>query len=314
MALSRMSPRMGDGSLTSIHDLARQADWELEGVRRAIQRYREDTCRTWTDAEGKTHTKDLDPMTLPPGRALVRGVVKPLIEALKLKREEAAERMTASGKGRPPVWAAPVVALTSTEMLEKTAVITLNCAVRGVCSLTSHLDVGGSFATVTACALRLSEALRDQLEYDRWSREEAAEDKAMAGDEDYKSRLKALRYTYPNLNQRTWSKFCAKLEQARNGDTWDEDPKVKTVRTAVGALLLHCLVEAAPTKFKLGQLPRRGGGFQTILEVTPEAREVLNDVRERSEVARPLLMPMIIPPLPWAYESADPSPGPARAL
>lgn len=288
--------------MTSIHDLARQADWELEGVRKAIERYHADAARHWVDAAGVSHTQEVDPMTLSPGRALVRGVMKPLLASLRLKRAESLTALTASRAGRPPIWAVPLQVLTDDLMLEKTAVITLNTAVRGVCSLTSHAEAGLGFSSITACSWRLAEALRDQLEYDRWSREESEKDKEAAGQEGYKSRLDALRYTYPNMDRRTWSKFCAKLEQARNGDTWDADPKVKTVRVAVGALLLHCLVEAAPGKFKLGQIARKGGGHQAVLEVTSEMQEVLNDVRERAEVARPLLMPMICEPLPWRYD------------
>ena len=79
--------------MTDIHDLHRQAQWEMEGTRRAVARYREIEF----GIDGKPPA---DPTTLPSGKALMKGVLKPLIAAITARQVELAETHTRAGRAR----------------------------------------------------------------------------------------------------------------------------------------------------------------------------------------------------------------------
>lgn len=261
----------------SIHELAHQAEWEMEGTRRAVERYREAELVA-------------DPMSLAPGKALVRGVVGPLIAALIVKRDEAADALASAG-GRPPLYAWSIQVVD----LEKAAVIALNVAVRTLSG--EHDHNGMKTASITSSAKVIAGALRDQLEYDRWvvAEEQRNAEAKRAKVEKHEDRLKALKLRYPNMDRRVWKKWAAKLELAAAAD-WNEEDAIQ-----LGTMVLHLLCEVAPDRFTKSEKPTNGG-VQYVLGVTEEVRQVMNDVRERAEVARPLLMPMLCPPLPWKYE------------
>ena len=264
----------------TIHDLAEQAEWEMEGVRRAIARYEE------AEAEA-------DPMMLPPGKALIRGVVGPLAVRIEALRNGAIERAR-SPVGREPNYTWPLQLIGP----KPAAVIVLSNA----CTATSSSRTGGGAfgastgSSITLLAQRISAGLRDQIEYERWSaaeeqRNKEAKRSKAAGHED---RLRALKLTYPNLDRRVWARWRAKLELAR--EKWSEVESI-----AIGTALIRALVDVAHDRFVIAERPMNGG-VQYFLDTTESVREVMSDVRERAMVARPLLMPMICPPIPWRYE------------
>ena len=303
--------------MTTIHDLAAQAEWEMEGVRRAVVRYEE------AEAEA-------DPMTLPPGKALVRSVVGPLAARISQLRDEAAD--SASTHGRP----GGARTLTHTWPLQlvdpmKVAVIVLSVACQATVSRGNGAQGATQNSAIPMTAQRIAGALRDQVEYDQWEHEEAlrneeassgfqayakeelvairaahpkaplgslqklAKAAARKGVPKHENRLKALQLRYPNLDRRVWAKWRAKLELARV--SWSEVESI-----AIGTALIRALVDVAPEKFVIAERPL-SGGVQYFLDTTPEVREVMNDVRERAMVARPLLMPMICPPVAWSYDA-----------
>lgn len=264
----------------TIHELAEQADWEMEGTRRAVERYQ--------DAEDTA-----DAMSLPPGKALIRGIVSPLIARITTIRDSAADTLSQGRRVQGHAW--PLQEIDP----KQAAVITLSCA----CTVaTSGLSQDGTAqgagvaSSITLLAKRISGALRDQIEYEQWKAAETQRNAEAARSkvEGHKDRLKALQLTYPNLDRRVWAKWRAKLELARQG--WTEAESI-----AVGTALVRSLVDVAPDRFLIAERPCNGG-VQYFLDTTPEVREIMADVRERAEVARPLLMPMICPPIPWRYE------------
>ena len=265
----------------TIHELAHQAAWEMEGVRRAIVRYEE--------AEDEA-----DPMTLPPGKALIRGVVGPLKAAIEAQRDEVADTLAAPG--RQPLWAWPLQVVDPA----KAAVIVLNAAVTAV--LVKQCSSAGApmkTNSVTTTALRIAETLLDQLEYDRWC---AAEEQRNAEAKrskvaDHQDRLRALKLRYPNLDRRVWSKWRAKLEIAATVE-WSKEECL-----GLGTMLIALLCKVAPDRFVVEERVLRGGYTQYVLTPTESVLEVMRDVRERALVARPMLMPMLCPPIPWRYEA-----------
>ena len=261
--------------MTDIHDLHRQAQWEMEGTRRAVARYREIEF----GVDGKPPA---DPTTLPSGKALMKGVLKPLIASITDRQVELAETHTRAG--RPPIDAWPTLAICP----EKAAVITLMSACRRVGGRNAGYD---SHACIPIIAKSIAESIRDELHYEGWCQREQSANKAKPPKID---RVKALRLSYPNLDRRTWAKWVKKLDIAALGE-WDE----KTAIT-MGANLIHLLVTVAPDRFFITSR-KIALGVQYVLSATPSVHEIMQDVAERAQVARPVHMPMLIPPLPWRY-------------
>ena len=261
--------------MTSAHDFERQADWETEGTRRAVARYREIEFGT----DGKPPA---DFATLPPGKALMRGVLKPLIAAITARQVELAAALASAG--RQPLDAWPLQVLCP----EKAAVITLMTAVSTIGR--SRPD-GQGVHNVVSIAKTIAGTMRDQLHHDQWCQAERAANKATPPKVD---RLKALKLTYPNLDRRCWTKWARKLDIAALGE-WDEKTSI-----TMGSNLISLLVLVAPDRFSI-TTQKADNGVRYILSTTPEVCAIMNDVRERAEVGRPALMPMLIPPLPWCY-------------
>ena len=262
--------------MTSVHDFDRQAKWEIEGTRRAAARYREIEF----GVDGKPPA---DFTTLPPGKALIRGVVKPLVAAIKARQAELLLAAMAPGRAPADAWPLQVVCP------EKAAVITLMSAVRGVGGRKGDGTV--KTASVLAVATSIAASIRDQLQYDQWCQTEKDANTAAPPKVD---RLKALQIAYPNLDRRSWAKWARKLDLAALGD-WDEATAI-----TMGSNLIQLLVTTVPDRFAIVSL-KAAFGVQYALTTTEEVRVVMADVRERAEVAWPAMMPMLIPPLPWAY-------------
>ena len=267
--------------MTSIHDLADQAEWEMEGVRRAVVRYEEAEADALRAGEA---------MALPPGKALIKGVIGLLIARIVELQNEATDIAQANSRLKPHAWHIQVIDPT------KAAVITLSAACSATTRPSGAMGSGGSQDALPAVAKRISAGLRDQLEYDRWEAAEEQRNKEAKRSkvEGHQDRLKALKLRYPDLSRRAWHRWRQKLELAR--ETWTELEEV-----AVGTALLKALADVAPDRFLIAERPINGG-VQYFLDTTPAVREVMADVRERAMVSRPLLMPMICPPIPWRYE------------
>ncbi len=265
----------------TIHEQAAQAAWELEGVRRSVERYRE-------------AAKAADPLTLAPGKALVRGVVTPLIAAIRGLQDASAEAL--STPGRQPEYAWPLQVIEP----EKAAVIVLSVACRAGLRMVEKVAGNSLGGTLAAHAKEIAGALRDQLHYDRWvaSERQLNKEAARSQVEGHKDRLYALQKRYPTLDRRVWRKWAAKLELAALAE-WDEKQAI-----VLGSALLRLLCDVAPDKFVIEER-KTAVGVQYVLGVTEQVREVMNDVTQRAEVARPLLMPMICPPNPWQYEGTQ---------
>lgn len=108
--------------------------------------------------------------------------------------------------------------------------------------------------------------------------------------------LRRFQAAFPSANRRAWSRFAAKVSGARSAK-WSED-----VRFAVGGALATALSNGAPDWFEVaphGDGPAHRNPLCVLL--TPAAVERMADVDVRAEVARPLLLPMIVPPNPWRY-------------
>lgn len=250
-------------------DLWREAQWERVGVERAAELYRQ--------------SAGLRPAsTLPSGTWLFRQIIDKLIPEIEKAQQEAVKTLTQVGQ--PPLWALPMTAVPA----DKLAVITTTVAFNAV--------RGADEAKGVALAQYISTSVRDEIEYQRWVTEQQAANKAARkeGDWNHVDLLAKFKRTYPNVLQRVWAKWRQKVDALRE-ERWPVP-----VAVSFGAELLGILCRVAPEHFTI-VLRRAGKQTTAYLELSPATIEMLNDIENRAAFARPQFMPMIIPPIPWAY-------------
>lgn len=247
----------------SAYDLSRQARWETEGFTRAIRRYR----------EAASH-QDLS--ALPPGVALLKRVVPLLTDAIRRAQNTAADALTQPG--RQPEWSWPI----QLPDPERLAVITLTTCLGGVVRRGEGDGLGSNPGAVVSLSRTIASAARMQIEYDRWAGESP----------DVEERL---RKRYPAMSRRIWTRWRKKVEVTRC------EPWSVGQQTALGAHLVFLLAQSAPDWFALETRGVAGGRTQRCLVPTVRTLDLMRDTEARAEVARPLLMPTLIPPLPWIY-------------
>lgn len=252
--------------LTDALDIAREAAWEVKAVNEAIKRYREAVL-------------ERDPHELPPGRRVLVTTVGPVSDVIRARQDALAR-----AEGRPQPWVAPFLTFDPDVL----AVISVATALR------AREQDGAVGQTMPAFAKAVCAALRDQSDHDRFVREQKAE--ARANPETGGEQLRRFRRLFPAGDRRAWTRFASRVEGARTA-AW---PAV--MRMQMGAELAHNLATGAPEWFEVAQA---GTGPLThrplCLLLTSSAVEKLAEAEVRAEVARPLLLPMIIPPNPWRY-------------
>ncbi len=254
--------------MTEAFDLLTEARWEMEGTRRAQTRYREAAAVA-------------DPATLPSGQKLLREIVPPLTARIKALQDEGME--AARGRGNPCLWAAPIQLLEA----EILAVITVTRSLHG-----AEMAMARSFTTQLSDDI--SQAVQAEIEYRTWVSAQVVASKAAkeAKDWTHVNLAEAFKKRHPTADSRSWKRFSARLGAARQ--PWDHH-----VSMQVGSALIQALLDAAPGHFTLDISNRGGMRTQRRLRLSEETQRVLRDIEVRAEVARPMLLPMLIPPIPW---------------
>jgi DNA-directed RNA polymerase len=165
---------------------------------------------------------------------------------------------------------------------EVMAITAVCCAMRAL-SMTSEVGYRTNGGLASRICLSIGARLREQMEYDRYARS------------DHPS-LAAFASRYPEVNRRVWARWRRKLREVR------EAPWPLPVVQATGGLLLRRLCDVAPDRFTLSLEAVGRGHRAAVLLLSQETVEMLNDIEERAAVARPMLLPMRVPPIPWRYQ------------
>lgn len=264
---------------------SRQAAWEVSAVARAVARFRENAERG-------------DVVDMPAGRRVLMETVQPVTDALRKAQDGVG--IGAAGRGKPSPWAGPVLTFEADVL----AVVAVSTALQSV-----PLHGGRLGQTTAAFSKRIGRALRDQADHDAFVDRETAERAAAvkaARDQGATpetlqslregSLLRLLRRLHPQTDRKDWGRFVKRIELARS-EPWSD-----TLRTHVGGVLLRALADGAPRWFEVAQFgPGPAARAPLCLLLTDHAVEQMADVTVRSEVARPMLLPMLIPPNPWRY-------------
>jgi hypothetical protein len=204
------------------------------------------------------------------GLKLMRKVAPKLVEAIKAAKKEAIKGIAAGGRGRPQAWWW-VITLFKPEQL---AVLLLKC-------IFSEKPREFTFnIPVVNVASKVSRYARVQLDFETWKKEE---------DDEFQEFLRSTK----TIDERSFRKFSERIKRQRL-EKWD--PKVGI---QFGTKLIELLTEAAPEWFRIETNRLKGGRLETQIVLTEGAKETLADLTERSELSRPMLLPMIIPPADW---------------
>src|SRR6185503_5721346 len=187
--------------------------------------------------------------------------------------------------GITPPWAWPIQLLEAQEM----ALVAVSRALDGCVQDAYH-------STVVSISEAIAWAVRDEVDYRRWVEAQVEANRVAKEEKNWEHRdvLAAFRARYPNADRHVWAKWRRKLAIAR--EPWSKETGIH-----LGGALLHALTKAAPQHFEL-QMIRQGPRTTAHLKLSEATEEMMMDIETRAAVARPILMPMIIPPIPWRYE------------
>ncbi|MDB5317092.1 MAG: hypothetical protein JWO24_2936 [Rhodospirillales bacterium] len=262
---------MGFTTTRSAYDISEQAAWEVRSVTLAVARYR--------DAAGGRNIDDL-----PPGRRAMLETIGP-VSAVVTEFQQAA---IGAQKGRPPGWHFPLLAFHADVL----ALIAVAVALRAAPMEFSRVGLA-----LTSFSRRVCGALRDQADHDRFVRDQRAAKKI---DPNGDLLLRRFQKAFPDANRRAWSRFAAKVEGARSGKWPDKDC------VEIAAALSQALVRGAPDWFSVERFGLGAAARQPVcVLLTHEAVARLAEFDVRAEVARPLMLPMLIEPNPWQYKEVN---------
>lgn len=246
-----------------------EIEWEREGMRRAAERYREAAAVA-------------DPTTLPSGQRMLRRCVPPLIAKVAEAQDQAIEELNKPGKRKP--WEFPIQCLPADAL----ALLTVLAALRRA---GTPDDPGSALSHLTSASRELVAAIRDEWQYRQWRQEQRAVRKEHPDAPDL---LAQLARRYPTIHRNVWRRW--KREAGITPAAWDQPTSVQ-----LGAHLFHLLVEAVPSLFAIVLVSSKGVTSKHLC-LSLEAADLMRSIEDRAELARPRLMPMIVPPLPWIYE------------
>ncbi len=210
---------------------------------------------------------------LPPGQRLMLTLAKPLIDRIAVMQDELNEAM--GKRGQPPLYQVQLQLLQP----EKLAIITISSVLRAVLDV----EITTTAASVRAISLSLSDAIRCEVEFERWTAEAEAGDKKL---------LQRMERRYPDMTKAQWKKWRAKV------DAVVEEPWSLPTKISLGAALVSALSSSSDGLIKVETLGVQEGG-ETRVVADERVKELLEDRRARAECARPKLLPMLMPPKPW---------------
>lgn len=223
------------------------------------------------------------------GMKMTRRIIKPLIQQIELAQEEAALGVVNLKRGRPVGWWLPI----STIDKHKLAVIILN-AVFSVKPRDGTLNLA-----VSRVASAIASRAYEQIDYDRWEKEQKALKRTMKADAEKTGEkvgwtdLERFIKSNKQIDAQRWKKFQERIERVKD-KKWTHEQGI-----IFGVKCLDLLVQAKPEWFSVSTNAIQRGRFETQLSMTEECKDVMFDLVEEQELASPRFLPMIKPPAPW---------------
>jgi DNA-directed RNA polymerase len=244
--------------------IERQQALESEAADLGADRYQRARPMPWRDEASKGEEE----ANLPPGKHLLRMIVKPTAEVIAHTIDEASKG--AAGRGHK---AMSLLILVKPDVV---AYITARCAVNAVAKRFSMQQL----------ATMVAEAVRDEVNYEAIRKKEPG---------FYRSIMRANRKA--GNYSKTWRTKVHRAMKAVEQMlvTWPKGDKI-----AIGTRLLEMLVSAVPDLFEIVQEPnpmtRRD---EWLFRPTEKTLAWLEKQHSRCSLLNPMHMPMVVPPKPW---------------
>ena len=151
---------------------------------------------------------------------------------------------------------------------------------RSIFSSATAVDARIEGTPVTPLGLTLGGHVQLEVEYDNWS--------ATKPDQ-----LRFWKARVGQMDAGTYKRWRKKLENIHRED-WPRSIKIQ-----LGTTLIKEAVKNSAGWLETRMVPHKGR-TEYRLFVSSEARDAILDIHERMEIKRPYLLPMLVPPKPWA--------------
>ena len=249
-----------------IADIERQQAFERHAVKLGVDRYRR--------ANAEATLGDT-----PVGVEASRDMMNSLVPAVEEARKYAVSKITTGGSGRQPQWWW-LIGFLPADVLAFVA-----CRV----VLTAYNSREDEGKAVTACALQIGTAVREEVEMRRWAAREA---ELSENDPDHIDMYKLLTTKSKVVDSRALARWRRKI------DTIEREDWSRAARLDIGQKLLSLLVEHGGGWFEKRMVRSRGKTTGKIF-ISTEAKRAITDIDARLELNRPYLLPMKCRPKPW---------------
>ena len=264
----------------SDEDLIKEVLWENHQIKEGVRKYQKSL-----EDKAAGETKG--------GMKLMQSAIPNTIEGIG-KAYKDAETILMSGKaGNTPNW----LFLIGMVKAEQAAVIVTSQALK-------HSTSPDNMLTLTTLANNVGIALRQQLMFENWKKNEKAKVKehnsACENDEDKYSKSFAeilIDRAKGNVTRQKLARWKSKFDTYTNIE-WGSDQVV------IGMKLIEIMVDANPEVFTYKMVTIKGKK-QRLLNITETAWLQLQSLNAAAELDTPALLPTLIEPLEWHYKDGQ---------
>jgi len=263
--ISKLSIDLGKGSPEDAQILH-----EMAGVDEGVERYQA------TLQDPATRLSDTAA-----GRKIFNETMSLLVPAVREAQDIAIDGIANSGKGLRPQWWWYISFVSP----EKLAYITMRSI------LGMRVANGGVGRKATHICLEIGQAVKQQVEFEKW----LAESKRTAKETGGRDLAAQLVRRAKNFNQRQWGNWCRKIDSIETLD-WRRDVKMH-----IGSKLLELSLENTGGFFRLEYVQIRNKTERQVF-LSDACQSMIEDINSRIEAMSPVLKPMLIEPQPWGWD------------
>jgi DNA-directed RNA polymerase len=250
--------------------IERQQRLEAESVERGVDRYRRAVA-------------GMDPGDTSPGFLATREVMETLSPAIKEAQAQALALLVRPTKGGPKSswwWTLPFL---KPDVL---AFITIRNILTAAPGRGRSGAIGRRYASLAIC---LGGGVEREMEFEQWKRTERDKHK---GDPRHVDLARIMVAKVGQVDEQIFRRWRKKLEQIERLG-WKLNQKVQ-----LGDKLLTLAVEYGRGWFR-DEIYYEGAKTIRRISLSDEAQAAIQDIHARLEVNRPVLLPMVHPPIPW---------------
>lgn len=263
----------------SNEDLIKEVLWENHQIEEGVRRYREALA-------------DKSPNDTKGGMRLIQSTTPNTVAGIKAAYKDVETTLMSGKAGNTPNW----LFLIGMVKAEQAAVIVISQALK-------HSTSPDNMLTLTTLANNVGAALRQQLMFENWKKNERAKVKehnatCEEGEEYSKSFAEILiERAKGNVTRPKLARWRSKFDTYTNIE-WGADQVV------IGMKLIEIMVDCNPDVFSYKMVTIKGKK-QRLLNLTEAAWVQVQSLNDGAELNTPALLPTLIQPLEWHYEDGQ---------